>query len=77
MKHSLRELEAMATIAPPAPTRISKAGNVLLAKYRSMRSSLDRSTCGDAEALRKESREISDSLREERASANSLLLKRK
>ncbi len=65
----------MATIAPPAPTR--KAGNVLLAKYRSMRSSLDRSTCGDADALRKESREISESLREERTRANSLLLKRK
>ncbi len=77
MEHSLKGPKAMATTAP-APTRRERTtGNLLLAKYRAMRSSLVRSTSGDAEALKKESREISELLREERAFANSLLLKRK
>ena len=77
MDHSLKGSRAMATTAS-APARCEKTtGNLLLAKYRAMRSSLNRSAFGDPEALKNESREVSESLREERALANSLLLKRK
>lgn len=77
MDHSLKGLRAMATTAS-APARCEKtADSSLLAKYRAMRSSLNRSAFGDPDALKNEAREVSESLREERALANSLLLKRK
>lgn len=70
----------MATVAP-APVRVSaeekKRAEERLAKYRSMRGALDCSSRGDTEALKAESRLVRESLLEERARANSLLLKRK
>lgn len=78
MKHPLKGLKQMAmTGTAPARDAGNKTGRALLAKYRSMRCSLDRSSYGDPGELQEESREIKESLREHRARANSLLLKRK
>jgi hypothetical protein len=63
----------MATMAPAAAAKTQQSK---LAKYRSMRSSVDRSSYGDPKALKEEGRKIDESLRQERALANSLLLKR-
>jgi hypothetical protein len=65
----------MATMAPaPAPKLVKESK---LSKYRALRSSVDRSSYGDARALKEEGRKIDESLREERALANALLLKSK
>jgi len=63
----------MTTMAPAAA---AKARQSKLSKYRALSSSVDRSSYGDSKALKEEGRKIDESLREERALANGLLLKR-
>lgn len=62
----------MATMAAP----VKRTKEAILSMYRAMRSSVDHSQYGDAKALKEEGRKVDDSLREERAAANGLLLKR-
>jgi len=61
------------TLRPTAP----RTPQERLAKYRALRSTLDRSSYGDPKSLKEESREITETLRSERELANSVLLKRK
>ena len=60
----------MATMDP------AKAKQSKLSRYRALSSSVDRSSYGDSKALKEEGRKIDESLRNERALANGLLLKR-
>jgi hypothetical protein len=75
LAHQKKGRDAMATTTPPV--RSEETGEARrLAKYRAMRSTLDRSSRGDKKAAKEEGQRITQSLREERALANSVLRKK-